>query len=453
MAFALELGASNKVIGLLAAIGPMAQILQIPSIYLVNRTGHRKAVVVGSALLSRLFWVPIIFLPWLLPAEWRLPAFLICLAGHFSLSAMLMCAFSSWMKDFVPESIRGRYFAHRLAVATALSAALGLAGAIGVDFFHARGVSPYTVYGVLFTIGTGGGLLGVYFLSRIPEPRMSPAPVRGLMQAIMEPFGDAPFARLLMFLGSWSFAVNLAAPFFTVYMLQQLGLSMTIVLALAVCSQVFHIAFLRIWGRLSDRFSNKSVLALSGPQFMISILLWIFTTIPESYWLTIPLLILIHALAGISTAGVTLCSGNIALKAAPHGRATAYLATNAFVCGLTASIAPLIAGFMADGFARSEIALDIRWIAGETRGTVPAVSISGLDFIFLISFGAGLYALHRLSLVEEEGEAEEDIVAEEFYTEVRRSLRHVSNVAGLRRLTDFPYAKIREMLARRDGVP
>jgi hypothetical protein len=36
VAFALLLGASNKVIGLLAAIGPATQILQIPAIYLVD---------------------------------------------------------------------------------------------------------------------------------------------------------------------------------------------------------------------------------------------------------------------------------------------------------------------------------------------------------------------------------------------------------------------------------
>ncbi len=449
VAFALHLGASNKIIGLLAAIGPLAQILQIPAIYLVDRTGHRKAVVVGSAFVSRLFWIPIILLPWIVPERYRLQAFLLALLAHFAFGAIAMCAFSSWMRDLIPETIRGSYFAHRLSVSTALSAVLSLIAALSVDAFLINGFPPELVYGVLFSIGTAAGLLGIFFLSRIPEPRMTLTPVRGLIQAILEPFGDVPFLRLLKFLGAWSFAVNLAAPFFTVYMLRQLGLSMTVVLALSVCSQAFNIAFLRIWGRLSDRFSNKSVLIISGPQFMISILLWVFTTIPDSYLLTFPLLILIHALAGMSTAGVTLCSGNIALKAAPQGRATAYLATNAFVCGIAATLAPLIAGFLADGFADTEIALNIRWITGGNAGELPAVSIGGLDFVFLISFFTGLYALHRLSMVEEEGEAEEDVVTEEFYAEVRRSLREVSNVAGFRRLTDFPYAKIREILSRK----
>jgi hypothetical protein len=41
VAFALLLGASNFVIGLLAAVGPFSQMLQIPAIFLVDRTEHR----------------------------------------------------------------------------------------------------------------------------------------------------------------------------------------------------------------------------------------------------------------------------------------------------------------------------------------------------------------------------------------------------------------------------
>lgn len=113
---------------------------------------------------------------------------------------------------------------------------------------------------------------------------------------------------------------------------------MSIILGLSVLSQVVNVLFFRLWGFLADRFSNKSVLAASsGPMLVITIALWPFTTLPESYVLTIPLLVLIHALAGMSTAGVMLCSANIALKLAPHGKATAYLAGNALISGVTAT--------------------------------------------------------------------------------------------------------------------
>jgi hypothetical protein len=46
VAFALSIGASNKVIGLLAAIGPMAQLLQIPAVALVDKIRLRKLITI-----------------------------------------------------------------------------------------------------------------------------------------------------------------------------------------------------------------------------------------------------------------------------------------------------------------------------------------------------------------------------------------------------------------------
>lgn len=55
---------------------------------------------------------------------------------------------------------------------------------------------------------------------------------------------------------------------------------------------------------------------------------------PEKHMFTFPLLIIIHIFMGISMAGVTLASGNIGLKLAPKGGATAYLAANSLVNSL-----------------------------------------------------------------------------------------------------------------------
>jgi MFS family permease len=251
-----------------------------------------------------------------------------------------------------------------------------------------------------------------------------------------------------MFLGSWNFAINLAAPFFVVYMISRLGMSLAFVLSLSVLSQLFNVVFFRIWGRLADRLSNKSVLSVSGSLFIFSILMWPFLTLPEKHVLTIPLLLAIHILAGISTAGVTLCSGNIALKAAPQGKATAYLAANALVNGIAATVAPILAGLAADWFATQELTFSLRWTASETGKTVfdlSALNLRGLDFLFMIAVLFGVYAMHRLLAVREEGEVEEKVVMRQLYSEVRKAVRHISNVAGLRQQYYFPFARLEEV--------
>jgi hypothetical protein len=44
-AFAIKLGASNMIIGLLAAIGPLSQLLQLPSVILIEKIRNRRAIV------------------------------------------------------------------------------------------------------------------------------------------------------------------------------------------------------------------------------------------------------------------------------------------------------------------------------------------------------------------------------------------------------------------------
>ena len=73
--------------------------------------------------------------------------------------------------------------------------------------------------------------------------------------------------------------------------------------------------------QFAHRFSNKSLLAFCAPLFIA----YIFALpSPRSRAApTIPLLIVIHILMGVATAGVTLGSANIALELAPRGQATA----------------------------------------------------------------------------------------------------------------------------------
>jgi len=447
VAFALILGASNFLIGLLAAVGPLTQLLQLPTILLVEKVKKRKALVVISSFFSRLFWFLVALSPVLFLKEHQALILIICVLCYYGFGTISGCSFNSWMRDFVPQNTMGSYYSKRLAIATTAGALVTVAAGFGVEFGLKKIPNPSTVYSILFLCGGMAGLFGVYFLSRIPEPRMQPSEDLKIFNILLEPFREKNFRNLLVFLGSWNFAINLAGPFFVVYMLKRLGMPMSWVVGLSVLSQVGNIFFFQIWGRLSDRFSNKSVLAVSGPLFIISIALWPFTTMPEKYFLTIPLLIVIHLLAGISTAGVNLCASNIAIKAAPKGKATAYLATNAIVNGVAATLAPIAGGVAADIFQSEILSFNILWITSEkTRFAFDALNVKGLDFLFIIAVLLGFYALHRLLAVKEEGEVDEDIVVSQLYGEVRSAVRNVSNVAGIRHLTYFPYGMLKRVL-------
>jgi MFS family permease len=223
---------------------------------------------------------------------------------------------------------------------------------------------------------------------------------------------------------------------------------MSFVIGLSIISQVMNFAFLRLWGRFTDRFSNKSVLAICGPLFIISILAWTFTTMPEKYFLTIPLLIIIHVVMGLSSAGVSLASGNISLKLAPKGQATAYLATNTIANSIAAGIAPILGGKFADFFAGRKLSWILEYTSPTRHLSLPTLNLQQWDFFFALAFLIGLYSLQRLTLVREVGEVEEKVVVSELFTEVKSQVRTLSSVEGLRQMVSFPFSIIRNLAGK-----
>ncbi|MBC7659534.1 MAG: MFS transporter [Chitinophagaceae bacterium] len=442
--FALLLGASNLAIGVIAATAPLSQIMQIPAILIIEKFRSRKRVVVYAAGLGRIFLLSCAFLPWFPYPNARVPLFVAALFFYNSMGSISGCAWNTWMHDLIPETIMGRFFGKRLAVSTAFAALLSLIAGVSLDKSFGPGGGTFT-YSLLFFVGSLAGLSGIFFLARVPEPRLTTHHTERLLPMLKQPFRDRNYRRLIIFLATWNFAVNLAAPFYTVYMIQVLGMPLSWIIGLSVLSQGINVLFFHIWGELADRFSNKSCLTVAGPLFIIGIGLWPFLTLPDKHMFTLPLLFLIHILSGISTAGVTLCSSNIALKAAPKGKATVFLATNALVNGVAACIAPILAGILGDYLSKEQLKFDIVWHSmglQKDRFRFSALDFQGTDFLFVFAFFVGIYAIHRLLAVTEQGDVEERIVITELYQKTRHALRSVANVAGIRHMTYFPYAII-----------
>jgi MFS family permease len=120
-------------------------------------------------------------------------------------------------------------------------------------------------------------------------------------------------------------AINLAAPFFMVFMLERLKLPVRFATALIVLQQLVHVLAVRVWGNLSDRFSNKAVLATIVSLAVAAVAAWSFTTLPERYALTIPLLVAIQIVIGFSLSAIPLAITNLALKQSPAGVTHAYM--------------------------------------------------------------------------------------------------------------------------------
>ncbi len=448
-AFALQLGAPMIVLGIIAAISPLAQLLQIPTVSLVERLRNRKMVTLFSATTSRTLLLLIAAIPFIARGTSAIIALLIGLIAYSAAGAVGNCSWNSWMRDLIPEKRLGWFFSRRLGYAVGVSIIVSIAAGWLIDHMRTAG-SGHAVYAysILFFSAMIFGYIGLYFIYRIPEPKMGAPEKIPFKHMLSGPWRDTNFRNTMMYLGVWNFATNLAVPFFAVYMLGFMKLNVLLVTVLTIVSQAINVWSFHLWGSFSDRYSNRAVLAVSGPMLLAAILAWTFVMLPGPHALSIPLLVLIHVLTGLAQSGILLATGNITLKLAPKGKATAYLTSSSIVNSLATGGAPVIGGALADLFARMQLSLTFNWQSPFRSFSFNTLDFQGWDFLFFFAFLIGLYALHLLSKVQEEGDVHERVVWQEFMAASGRELRTFT-VSGLTGLISFPVMTLKRTLHTR----
>lgn len=439
-AFAIQLGASNFVIGLLAAIPHLSQLAQLVAMYVVDRVPSRRKVYTWSGYAARPMFLVIALSVFLPSSQLALAVIVVAFVVRYVAGAFLSCSWNTWMRDLVPEDMMGRVFGERQRRMLGIGIVASLSAAGFIDLWNTFVPLPETyAFGIVYTLAFLGGMYAVFASRHISDvEQQAPATHLSLVKRLREPLGNMNYRRLIVFLASWNFAINLAAPFFTVHMLKRMELDLIVVIGLATLSQLAAYLTVTRWGDIADRFSNKAVLRVCAPLFILCIFAWTFTTLPDVHAFTYPLLIAIHVATGLASAGVTLASGNITLKLAPKGNAASYMATSSICNALAAGTATMIGGLTADLFASKQLSLILRWQSENVATDFSAMHFSYWDFYFMFATVIGVYALHRLSQVREEGEAEERIVFDHLRRGAWQRLRNLSSIAGLRATTEYP---------------
>ncbi len=450
-AFALLLGASNFQIGAMTAIPFVVQPLQILAVIAVERWRRRKAIAVLAYIVAFATWIPIACIPFImdLPSPAAVTVLLVCMGLRGTANAFLNSSWSGWLRDLVPDNMAGTFFANRMRTASIAAAVSAVVGALYIDWWKGAGLGA-EAHGYSYAMLLGGIVLGfsaVAFMARIPEPQMpapeGPSPSLG--STLGAPLRDREFRRLLYFLFGRNFVINLAVPFFTVYMLTKLGLALTWVVGLGVLSQLSSVLFLRVWGPLVDAYGSKVILSLTTSLSFLVVLGWIFVAMPDAHMLTMPLLVILHTLIGVANAGINISSMTIRMKLAPRNQSTAYLTAASLAASLGAGIGPLLGGAFTDFFDVRHLVLAVEWVDPDRTIAFPAVFLTGFDFLFVLAFALGVLVVGVLSRIREEGETDSSVVMEELMAQTRENLRALNSVPGMNFLSAIPLRAVRSV--------
>jgi MFS family permease len=426
-ALALKLGASNFHIGLLAAIPTLANLFPFIAIWLLKKLPNRRFLTVSISIIARLPLLIIGASSFFMSPGSALYLTLAMFFIHQSLAAVAGTVWTSWMKDVVPPSQLGTYFSKRSRVITFFSLMLGLAIAGALDFVK----SGYPAlelksYSTLFILGGIIGLAGVIFLGKTPEPQMEPLKFKS-GKSLLQPLKDPNYRMLLIYQSVWTFATNLAVPFFTVYQLSLLKIPVSMVIIFSILNQLAVALFVKIWGMYTDRFSNKTILQICSPVFLLCILGWTYTSLPGSYALTLPLVGLLHFVSGAAFAGINLAITNISIKLAPKDNTVSYISAKAMLVAMVSGIAPILAGALSGLIKNTNIGLRLP-VAGKTWHFI---EIQNWDLFFVVAVVVGALSMLLLRRVNEEGAVDRSAALKKMYRKLRMDVnpkRHIRAV-------------------------
>ena len=397
-AFAVFLKASTTQVALLSSLPPLlGSFAQIVSAWWGHRHGLRKPVILAGVYLQALAWLPLMLLPLLFP-EHAVPLLIGSVILYQAAGNLATPQWSSMMGDLVPEQSRGRFFALRTRVASVMSFLALIAGGLILHFFDNHGLT-LVGYLAIFGVAAVARLISVYHLRKMHDPPRTgalfdlPSP-----RLLLQRARHSAFARFSFFYASMQFAVAIASPFFTVYMLRDLHFSYLMFMANTAASVLAQFLTLDMWGRISDRFGNRLILAATGIVIPVFPLLWLFSSDP---WY----LIVIQALGGFVWAGFSLSAGNFIYDLVPSPKRATYVAYHSVLMAVGVFLGAVLGGylglvlpdsieiggetyrwgsvlmgvFLISSFARLAIALLFIPHLREVR-EVPPMSVSGLIF-------------------------------------------------------------------------
>ncbi|MEM0003444.1 MAG: MFS transporter, partial [Thermoproteota archaeon] len=187
------------------------------------------------------------------------------------LSAIGAPAGSGLITALLPKNLRGRIIARVNKYAT-IGAMLGtlISGPL-LDLLSFR-LGSFLVFLIAALINLSGVII---FLYGIPDVKVSRKEED--LSNINHIFKNKNLRNLIVLRSLFTISVNIAAPYFNVYLVKKYNVSNTVISSLSIAANLFSIVSFNLWGEVVDRFGRVTVLTFSSMLTSVVPILWVLS--------------------------------------------------------------------------------------------------------------------------------------------------------------------------------
>jgi MFS family permease len=359
--FAVRLGASDQLVGLLSSLPPLiVAITTIPAGIWLERQARLRPVLLVSVFLYRLGFLLIALMPFIVQQGQAVALVFIVMLMTVPMT-VLGVTFNTIFAEIVPERRRAEVVSWRFIILGAGVTLVGFASGRALDAV-AFPINFQAFYFIAFVTATFGTVL--LFWLRIPETRQRPTtagePRRLGLASTRALLADSPgFARIIVNTLIYGIGVWMVTPLYSIFFVRALGADNTwmgLLTGIINFTTMLGYFLAQRWVR---RWGDRPVLAWGMTLAGVYPIL-----VGLSPGLT-PILVF-GAFSGIAMSCLNLSHFNTLLKVIPADRRPSGFALYTLMMNLGAFISPLISVALADriGIRPAIVLAGVFWVAG-----------------------------------------------------------------------------------------
>jgi len=344
-----ELSISRTEIGFLLSLVPFTGLVALFIAPRVARFGFKRTFItfwtLRNIVSAFLLFVPFVALTFGVQASILLITMI--MIGFSLCRSIAETGYYPWVQEYIPDTVRGKFSATN----SALSNLVGIM-ATAVATFVIGLSDDINRFLILFTIGIGFGLLGVFMYSRIPggasvntDDNVNSMSYRDLLSTIKDKNLSFHILGILFF----TFGTAPLYSFLPLFMRQEVGLTESHILSLQISILMGGLISSQLLGWSADRYGSKPVM-LSG-VILASFLPIGWLVMPRMLAISLPIAIMLAFFQGISTIAWGVGSGRLLFtQIVPRDKTSQYMAVYYASIGLIGGFSKFIGGIILDAF-------------------------------------------------------------------------------------------------------